>query len=89
MVCPPRKQLISWRQRVVAAMQQQKKKNAVNSNPHADDHEWPLAVVLVDLGSADFPEEKYSNFLRGSRERRARQQPATADTTTADSKAGI
>ena len=47
----------------MAAMQQQQKKNAVNSNPHADDHEWPLAVVLVDLGSADFPEEKYSNFL--------------------------
>ena len=46
----------------MAAPQQKK---AANSNPHADDHEWPLAVVLVDLGSVDFPEEIYSNFLEG------------------------
>jgi hypothetical protein len=65
------------------------KKKAVNSNPHADDHEWPLAVVLVDLGSVDFPGEIIFKFpARVARTARTATAPAT-DTTRADSKAGI
>ena len=72
----------------MAAPQQKKKSILIRTQTITNGRSFGLAVVLVDLGSVDFPEEIYSNFLEG-RENGAHGNNGTTDTTTADSKAGI